>query len=304
MMYLGDFVEGYNNLIFYWNTNDANGASVTRSTDGTLKLIRSDGTDCTTGSLTDTEDSPDTGIHKCTVDLSINDKCLPGYDYTVWVDGAVIATRTVNAALAQFSIENRFNPVEAIAGSGSNPLNLQDVINDVNSQTILTESNIRGTDDDTLKTLSGQIDGISAGSGATIDQVDASLDNLKLGSDNDNIYIQKRYETATTIYFSLTEYNTTNSLDVNIENYIDNTRLCTHISIDGGSIANSTNNFTNIGKGIYAFSLTAAELTGNVISISIIDTESNPSLGKLWNDKSIFIDTVRIVSRGSDVKTT
>lgn len=111
-VYLGDFVEDDADLTFYWNTNDADGASITRATDGTVKLIRDDATDCTAGSITDSENSPLTGIHKCVVDLSGNAGCVVAHDYMVYVDGAVIDGETVNAALAHFSIENRFREVD------------------------------------------------------------------------------------------------------------------------------------------------------------------------------------------------
>ena len=106
MMYLGDIAAGAT-ITFRWSTNDKNGASITRSTNGTIKLIRDDGTDCTAGCITDTEDSPDTGLHTCAVDTSGNVNCIVGHDYDVWLDGAVIDTETVNAVLAIFSIQNR-----------------------------------------------------------------------------------------------------------------------------------------------------------------------------------------------------
>ena len=106
-MYLGDFVEDDSDVVFYWNTNDSNGASITRATDGTVKLLRDDATDCTAGAVTDTEDNPDTGIHRCVLDLSGNANCIVGHDYLVWLDGAVIDGQTVNSALAHLSIDNR-----------------------------------------------------------------------------------------------------------------------------------------------------------------------------------------------------
>jgi len=105
-MYLGDLTVDAT-VTFHWNTNEATGASVTRATNGTVKLIRDDNQDCTAGAITDSEDSPDVGIHKCAVDTSGNVNCIAGYDYTVWLDGATIDGEVVNAALASFSIENR-----------------------------------------------------------------------------------------------------------------------------------------------------------------------------------------------------
>jgi len=105
--YLGDLAEDAT-VTFWWNSNDGDGASITRSTNGTIKVDRDDGTDCTGTSVTDTEDDPDTGIHRCTIDTNDSANFTTGSDYAVWVDGAVIDGQTVNACLATFSIENRF----------------------------------------------------------------------------------------------------------------------------------------------------------------------------------------------------
>jgi len=119
MIYLGDFAEDAV-VAFCWNSNDADGASITRATNGTIKVRRlDDGTDCTGTSVTDTEDTPDTGIHECKIDTSDNANYTPGDDYVIWLDGAVIDGQTVNAALAQFSIENRFREVDAVKVGGS-----------------------------------------------------------------------------------------------------------------------------------------------------------------------------------------
>ena len=118
MMYLGDFVEDAE-VVFYWNTNDSDGASITRATDGTVKVRRDDGTDCTGTSVTDNEDTPDTGIHECKIDTSDSANFAVAYDYTVWLDGAVIDGATVNAALAHFSVENRFVEVDVTKIGGA-----------------------------------------------------------------------------------------------------------------------------------------------------------------------------------------
>lgn len=116
--YLGDFSEDQE-VVFYWNTNDGDGASITRATDGTIKVRRDDGTDCTGSSVTDNEDTPDTGIHECKIDTTDSANFAVGYDYTVWLDGAVIDGQTVNAALACFSIENRFQEVDVVKWAGT-----------------------------------------------------------------------------------------------------------------------------------------------------------------------------------------
>lgn len=108
---LGDIAEDAT-VAFEWSTVDSTGKSVTRASNGTIKVRRhGDGTDCTGTAVTDTEDTPDTGLHECIVDTSNNVNFTTGNDYTVWLDGAVIDGITVNAVLAHFSIENRYDGV-------------------------------------------------------------------------------------------------------------------------------------------------------------------------------------------------
>ncbi len=53
--YLGDFKED-STVYFCWDTNDKSGASITRATDGTIKVYKDDGTSEGTGGITDIED--------------------------------------------------------------------------------------------------------------------------------------------------------------------------------------------------------------------------------------------------------
>jgi len=106
--YLGDFKED-SVLYFCWSTNDKNGASITRQTDGTIKVYKDDGTSESTSGITDTEDFDGlSGIHNCKIDLGVDAFYAKGHDYSVILSGAVIDGETVNAVLATFSIENRF----------------------------------------------------------------------------------------------------------------------------------------------------------------------------------------------------
>lgn len=107
-MYLGDFKED-SMLCFCWGTNNKDGASITRATNGTIKVYRDDNTTETTAGITDTEDfDGQTGIHNCKIDLSADAFYAAGYDYSVVLAGAVIDGENVNAVLATFSVENRF----------------------------------------------------------------------------------------------------------------------------------------------------------------------------------------------------
>lgn len=106
--YLGDYVEDAI-VVFGWDTNDKEGASVTRATDGTIKVYKDDGTTESTAGIIDTEDFDGiTGVHNCKIDLSADAFYAIGHDYSVVLVGAVIDGETVNAVLATFSIENRF----------------------------------------------------------------------------------------------------------------------------------------------------------------------------------------------------
>lgn len=106
-MYLGDFKED-STLYFCWNTNDKSGGSITRATNGTIKIYKDDNTTESTAGITDTEDFDSVaGVHNCKIVLT-DDFYAKGHDYSVVLVGAVIDSETVNAVLARFSIENRF----------------------------------------------------------------------------------------------------------------------------------------------------------------------------------------------------
>lgn len=108
MMYLGDYKED-DVVYFCWSTNDKDGASITRATDGSIKVYKDDGTTESTAGITDAEDFDSiTGIHNCKIDLSADAFYATGHDYSVVLVGAVIDGEIVNAVLTTFSIENRF----------------------------------------------------------------------------------------------------------------------------------------------------------------------------------------------------
>lgn len=109
---VGDFKE--NGVVyFHWNTIDRSGAAVAPSTAGTIKVYKDDGTGevTTPTGITDTRaHDGTTGVHQCKIDLnnSLNSFYEKGKNYTVELVGAVIDTKTVNAVIASFSIENRW----------------------------------------------------------------------------------------------------------------------------------------------------------------------------------------------------
>lgn len=114
MKYLGDFAAGAT-VRFLFNTNGADGASITRSADGTIQVYKDLGTTQDTGDITTVEDFDGlTGVHSVSIDTSVDTTFYAaGHDYAVVLSGATIDGKTVNAVLAEFSIENRHLNVTA-----------------------------------------------------------------------------------------------------------------------------------------------------------------------------------------------
>lgn len=115
--YLGDFALSAT-VHFLWSTNGANGASITRATNGTVQVYKNNGTTQSTTGVTDTEDFDSlTGVHACTIDLSSDGTFYStGANFTVVLSGATIDSQTVNAVLAHFSINNRSDLRPTTAG--------------------------------------------------------------------------------------------------------------------------------------------------------------------------------------------
>lgn len=108
MMYLGDYAEDAT-LDFKWSSNAADGSSITRATNGTIRVYKSNGTSESTAGVTDTEDFDSlTGIHHCRINLASDAFYAVGNDYMVVLAGATIDGKSVNAVLAHFSIQNRY----------------------------------------------------------------------------------------------------------------------------------------------------------------------------------------------------
>jgi hypothetical protein len=107
---LGDFIAGAT-IDFKWNTFDGSGASVTRATDGSIRIYKANSLTQRSSSagITDTEDFDGlTGVHHCRINLADDTDAgfyAAGSEYDVVLAGAVIDGQTVNAALAHFSIE-------------------------------------------------------------------------------------------------------------------------------------------------------------------------------------------------------
>lgn len=106
--YLGDYAEDAT-INFMWSSNDSNGAAITRATNGTISVYKANSTTQSTAGITDTEDFDTlTGIHHVRIDTSADAFYATANDYMVVLSAATIDGQTVNAVLAQFSIENRY----------------------------------------------------------------------------------------------------------------------------------------------------------------------------------------------------
>jgi len=172
--YIGDFAEDAV-LTYWWDSNSGDGASITRATDGTVKVIRDDGVDCTGTSVTDNEDSVDTGLHKTIVDTSDGANYAVAHEYLCWVDGAVIDGETVNAGLFAFSIENRVADVARIGGSAQSATDLKDFADTGYNPTTHKVAGVVTVDTVTSATLAN---GAHGGAGASLNLASGLTANI------------------------------------------------------------------------------------------------------------------------------
>jgi hypothetical protein len=106
--YLGDYTAN-STVYFLWGTNSAEGASVSRTFPGTIRVYKNITESYTLAGITDLEDFDSiTGIHACAIDTSSDAFYTTGQDYhVVIVDVEVDGVPNINAVLAEFSIQNR-----------------------------------------------------------------------------------------------------------------------------------------------------------------------------------------------------
>ena len=127
-MYLGDYAAD-STVEFKWNTRGADGASITRTTDGSIRIYKDNSATQRSSSagITDTEDFDTlTGVHHCQIDLSDNTNRWGAHpDAMAVVRGAddELLTRypDVYARDLRAAIQRRYGvPADAIAtGCGS-----------------------------------------------------------------------------------------------------------------------------------------------------------------------------------------
>ncbi len=112
MSYIGDY--NINSIVRKkWSTTGTDSNSITRATDGTLKIYKDDSATQRTSlsGVTQIEDfGGDTGVHSISIDLSDNTDAgfyASGHDYDVVMSSMTIDGKTVNAPIMSFSIQNR-----------------------------------------------------------------------------------------------------------------------------------------------------------------------------------------------------
>jgi hypothetical protein len=109
---LGDFLSG-SIVRFMWTSNNAVGASVNPTVNGTIRIYKDGSTVERTSSAGITYTvgfDALTGVHQVVIDLSDDSDAgfyAAGSEYFVVLVGATIDSQTVNAVLAQFSIEKK-----------------------------------------------------------------------------------------------------------------------------------------------------------------------------------------------------
>lgn len=179
-MRLGDFAAGAV-IDFKWNTISLALGSITRATNGNIRIYKDNSLTQRTSvaGITDTEDFDGlTGLHHLRIDTSDNTDpgfYAAGHDYQVVLEGAVIDGLTINAVLAFFSLNNR--PVQGLA---DNVITAAKVAADV-SQEIRTEMDANSTKLANLDVTVGSrlsTAGYTAPDNAGIAAIKAKTDNL------------------------------------------------------------------------------------------------------------------------------
>lgn len=123
MHYLGDYpVNG--TVTLKWSSQAATGASITRATDGSIRIYKGTSTSerASSAGITDTEDFDSvTGVHLLSIDLSNNADAgfyAAGNEYQIVLFGATIDGQSVNAVLAHFSIERAGGALALLKAAG------------------------------------------------------------------------------------------------------------------------------------------------------------------------------------------
>lgn len=153
MMHLGDFAEDAT-VRFGWSTNGANGAAITRATNGTVSVYKDGGTTQSTAGVTDTEDFDGvTGVHLCTIDTSADAFYAAGSEYMVVLSGATVDGQSVAVVLAHFSIARANGVLATLQDATVGLAALEALVDELESRLTATRA--------------GYLDNLSAGAVAT-----------------------------------------------------------------------------------------------------------------------------------------
>lgn len=113
--YVGDYREK-DTVHLFWRTN------VALDTAGTIIVYKDNNTGEVTAptGITDTRDfDGKTGVHLCTIDLSVaNSVYTKETDYIIALSGGGAGSKTINIGIGSFSIENRYQGVKFSKGDG------------------------------------------------------------------------------------------------------------------------------------------------------------------------------------------
>ena len=256
MIHLGDFPTGAT-VRLPWNTNAADGSSVTRATDGSIRIYKDSSLTQRSSSagITDSEDYDGiTGVHLLTIDLADNTDAgfyAAGHDYQVLLVAATIDGQTVNAWLGAFSIQNRYYPTAPTAASIRAEI-------DSNSTQLAA---IAGYVDTEVAAIKAKTDLLPAGFPANF----ATLSIDANGRVKAQVAVQKNVA-FTNFLFQMTDA-TTHAPKTGLVNG-DFTKQET---IDGAAGAALSGTITEVDAGdlpgFYKIDFTAGELNGNAIGL-------------------------------------
>tara|TARA_Y100000310_G_C20697483_1_gene826728 strand:+ start:866 stop:1720 length:855 start_codon:yes stop_codon:yes gene_type:complete len=93
----------------------------------------------------------------------------------------------------------------------------------------------------------------------------------------------RKYGVATTIYFPLIEGGQTNYLQT-APTFV---AADVDISKDGSSFGTTSNLPSHLGNGVYKLDLTATEITGKIILVTVVDNTAT----QVWEDQTIIVET-------------
>ena len=172
MNYLGNYAAGAT-VHFMWNSSGADGASITRATNGTISVYKANNTTQSVAGITDTEDFDAlTGVHHVAINTAADGTFYAaGNDFMVVLSGATIDDKVVNAVLAHFSIQNRYPAVADVQSGLATAAALATVSGYVDE----LESRLTAA-------RAGYLDALNTGVPLSAAAVDAVLDDVVEGS--------------------------------------------------------------------------------------------------------------------------